>query len=50
MVVLIVLLVDQRFKKCLPEPLPQFLFLEGYLDRRLEGGANDLAVSMDKSC
>ena len=26
MVVLIVLLVDQRFKKCLPEPLPQFLF------------------------
>ena len=34
-VVLIVLLVDQRFKKCLPEPLPQFLFFEGYLERRL---------------
>jgi hypothetical protein len=28
-VVLIVLLVDQRFKKCLPEPLPQFLFSWG---------------------
>ena len=29
MVVLIVLLAGQRFKKCLPEPLPQFLFSWG---------------------